>query len=203
MHNPNNYIHYTDFGYDEYADQKKKRKIATISICIILFLLVLSFSFMGSCSHINHNFTNMAKDVNWAFIEVQSAMRSRLSKIYDLTKLKNEDALEIATIIGDVSQIRTNLESCTTPTELEAVNAEITNKLESILVLMRNSSGISESREYKNAIKQIDEAEEEVNTCKEEYNTIVSEYNELFGNFYARVIAKSYGFQTREMFEIS
>ena len=44
---------------------------------------------------------------------------------------------------------------------------------------------------------------EDNNNGEDYYNTIVSEYNELFGNFYARVIAKSYGFQTREMFEIS
>lgn len=78
MHNPNNYIHYTDFGYDEDADRRKNRHIAAVSISLVVFFLIVTFSFVGIFNNIHNDLVNMEKDVNLAFKDVQSAMRSRL-----------------------------------------------------------------------------------------------------------------------------
>ena len=199
MHNSDNYVHYN--GYDEDDGRNKIGLLGWIVIAFIVFFLISTFSLVGSCVNTYNKLVEMEEDVNLAFANVQTAMQSRLEKIPDLVEVADEAAEHIETIIGDVSDAREALGSCTTPEELDAANAEITNQINEFLVVVENYPTITASDQYNNLMDQIEGAVNRIGVAREDYNVAVNEYNKLVRRFPSSLLANMFGFETKEEFK--
>ena len=170
-------------------------------IGIIIFFVISIISFVGSCVNTYNNLVEMDENVDLAFANVQAAMQSRLEKIPDLAKVADEAAEHIETIIGDVSDARAALGTCTTPEELDAANAEITTKINEFLVVVESYPTITASEQYTALMDQIEGSVNRIHIAREDYNVAVSEYNKLVRRFPGSLLANMFGFEAKESFK--
>lgn len=199
MHNPERYVYY-DSSCDEEGGKNGLGCFAWIAIAIAVILVISMFSFMGSCVSTYNNLIDMDENVNLEFSNVQAAMQSRLEKIPDLVKVADEAADHIETLIGNVTSARAELGKCDTPEELDAANAEITNTLNQILVIMEEYPTITASEQYTRLMDQIEGASNRILVAREDYNEAVSEYNRTVRKFPGTILAKIFGFEPKDEF---
>ncbi len=201
MHNSKKYAHY---NHDEVNGGGRRRKMGIVSwidIGILVVFLISIFSFIGSCVNTYNNLVDMEEDVNLAFANVQSVMQSRIEKIPDLVKVADEAAEHLETIYEDISEGRSALSAASTPEELDAANAQITENINQFLAVVENYPTITASEQYTSLMDSIEGAANRINVAREDYNAAVSQYNRVVRRFPGSLMASIFGFETIEPFE--
>ena len=198
MHNSENYVHY------DHSNNGGRRGMGIggwIAIGIVAVLLISIFSLVGSCVSTYNNLVDMEEDVNLAFANVQSVMQSRIEKIPDLVKVADEAAEHLETIYADIADGRSALSAASTPEELDAANAQITENINQFLAVVENYPTITASEQYTSLMDSIEGAANRINVAREDYNAAVSQYNRVVRRFPGSLLAGIFGFETIEPFE--
>ena len=201
MKNPDRYIQYTDYGYDENDGRRGgPGLVAWIAIGIAVVFLISIFSLVGSCMSTYNKLVDMEEDVNLAFANVQSVMQSRIEKIPDLVKVADEAAEHLETIYADIADGRSALKAASTPEELDAANAQITENINQFLAVVESYPTITATEQYTALMDSIEGAANRLNVAREDYNVAVSQYNRVVRRFPGSLLAKIFGFDTIESF---
>lgn len=193
------YVHY-DHG--EYGGGSKKMGVgAWIAIGIVAVFLISIFSLVGSCVSTYNNLIDMEENVKLEFADVQNAMQSRIEKIPDLVKVADEAAEHLETIYANISAGRSSLSAASTPEELDAANAEITENINQFLAVVENYPTVTASEQYTALMDSIEGAANRISVARENYNVAVSDYNRTVRRFPGSLLAGIFGFETMEPFE--
>lgn len=191
------YIH-----YDYSAEGGKRKNVGCIiAVGILVIFLISIFSFVGACVNTYNKLVDMEEDVDLAFANVQSVMQSRLEKIPDLVKVADEAAEHIETIYADIAAGRSALSAASTPEELDAANAQITENINQFLAVVESYPTITASEQYTSLMDSIEGAANRINVAREDYNAAVSQYNRVVRRFPGSLLAGIFGFETIEPFE--
>ena len=166
MQNSNNYVHYDHSGN---GGRKGMSIGGWIAIGILAVFLISIFSFVGSCVSTYNNLVDMEEDVNLAFANVQSVMQSRIEKIPDLVKVADEAAEHLETIYADIADGRSALSAASTPEELDAANAQITENINQFLAVVENYPTITASEQYTSLMDSIEGAANRINVAREDW----------------------------------
>lgn len=196
MHNPENYIHYNENG-----GRRGMGVGAWITIGIVAVFLISIFSFAGSCVNTYNNLIEMEEDVNLAFANVQSVMQNRIEKIPDMVKVTDEAAEHLETIYADIAAGRKAMSASSTPEELDAANAQITENINQFLAVVENYPTITASEQYTALMDSIEGAANRINVAREDYNLAVSKYNRTVRRFPGSLLANMFGFEVMEEFK--
>lgn len=198
MHDSSRYVH-----YDNSASGGKKGKNigCLVAVGILVVFLISIFSFVASCVNTYNNLVDMEENVDLAFANVQSVMQSRIEKIPDLVKVADEAAEHIETIYADIAAGRSALSAASTPDELDAANAQITENINQFLAVVENYPTITASQQYTSLMDSIEGAANRINVAREDYNAAVSQYNRTVRRFPGSLIAGMFGFETIEPFK--
>ena len=197
MHDSNNYVQYDHSA----GGGCVKRMGCLIAVGILVVFLISMFSFVGSCVGTYNKLIDMEEDVNLAFANVQSVMQSRIEKIPDLVKVADEAAEHLETIYADIAAGRSALSAASTPEELDAANAQITENINQFLAVVEKYPTITASEQYTSLMDSIEGAANRINVAREDYNVAVSQYNRTVRRFPGSLLAGIFGFETIETFE--
>ena len=202
MKNPDRYIHYNgDYGYDENGGRRGIGVGAWIAIAIVMVFFISIFSVAGSCVRTYNNMIDMEEDVNLAFANVQNNMQSRIEKIPDLVKVADEAAEHLETIYADIAAGRSALGACSTPEELDAANAQLTENINQFLAVVENYPTLTASEQYSALMYSIEGAANRILVAREDYNVAVSNYNRTVRRFPGSLLANIFGFEEMEEFK--
>ncbi|MBR3614052.1 MAG: LemA family protein [Clostridia bacterium] len=202
MNNPDRYVQYTDYGYDENGGRKRGPGVGGwIAIGILAVFLISIFSIVGTCKRTYNDMVDMEEDVNLAFANVQNVMQSRIEKIPDLVKVADEAAEHLETIYADISAGRASLSAASTPEELDAANAQMTENINQFLAVVENYPTITASQQYSALMDSIEGAANRILVAREDYNIAVSNYNRTVRHFPGNILANMFGFEEMEEFE--
>ena len=196
MHNPENYVHYNENG-----GRRGMGIGAWIAIGIVVVFLISICSFVGSCVNTYNNLIEMEEDVNLAFANVQSVMQNRIEKIPDMVKVTDEAAEHLETIYADIAAGRKAMSASSTPEELDAANAQITENINQFLAVVENYPTITASEQYTALMDSIEGAANRINVAREDYNLAVSKYNRTVRRFPGSLLANMFGFEVMEEFK--
>ena len=105
------------------------------------------------------------------------------------------------TIYADISAGRSALSAASTPEELDAANAQITENINQFLAVVENYPTITASQQYTDLMTAIEGAANRISVARENYNTAVSNYNRTVRRFPGSIIANMFGFETMEEFK--
>ena len=178
-----------------------KRIGCLVAIVSLIVFLIFVFSIVGSCVNTYNDLVDLEEDVNLAFANVQSVMQSRIEKIPDLVKVADEAAEHLETIYADIADGRSALNAASTPEELDAANAQITENINQFLAVVENYPTITASEQYTSLMDSIEGAANRINVAREDYNTEVSEFNRVVRRFPGSLLANFFGFEIIEPFE--
>lgn len=202
MKNPDRYVQYNDYGYDEDGGRRRGPGIGGwIAIGILVVFMISIFSFVGSCINTYNNLVDYEEDVNLAFANVQNVMQSRIEKIPDLVKVADEAAEHLETIYADIAEGRSALSACSTPEELDAANAQLTENINQFLAVVENYPTITASEQYTALMDSIEGAANRILVAREDYNIAVSAYNRTVRYFPGSLLANIFGFEEMEEFK--
>lgn len=202
MKNPERYVQYNGYGYDEDGGRRRGPGIGGwIAIGILVVFLISIFSFVGSCINTYNNLVDYEEDVNLAFANVQNVMQSRIEKIPDLVKVADEAAEHLETIYADIADGRSALSACSTPEELDAANAQLTENINQFLAVVENYPTITASEQYTALMDSIEGAANRILVAREDYNIAVSAYNRTVRYFPGSLLANIFGFEEMEEFK--
>ena len=196
MHNPENYVHYNENG-----GRRGMGIGAWIAIGIVVVFLISICSFVGSCVNTYNNLIEMEEDVNLAFANVQSVMQNRIEKIPDMVKVTDEAAEHLETIYADIAAGRKAMSASSTPEELDAANAQITENINQFLAVVENYPTITASEQYTALMDSIEGAANRINVARQDYNLAVSKYNRTVRRFPGSLLANMFGFEVMEDFK--
>lgn len=196
MHNPENYVHYNENG-----GRRGMGIGAWIAIGIVVVFLISICSFVGSCVNTYNNLIEMEEDVNLAFANVQSVMQNRIEKIPDMVKVTDEAAEHLETIYADIAAGRKAMSASSTPEELDAANAQITENINQFLAVVENYPTITASEQYTALMDSIEGAANRINVARQDYNLAVSKYNRTVRRFPGSLLANMFGFEVMEEFK--
>ena len=196
MHNPENYVHYNENG-----GRRGMGIGAWIAIGIVVVFLISICRFVGSCVNTYNNLIEMEEDVNLAFANVQSVMQNRIEKIPDMVKVTDEAAEHLETIYADIAAGRKAMSASSTPEELDAANAQITENINQFLAVVENYPTITASEQYTALMDSIEGAANRINVARQDYNLAVSKYNRTVRRFPGSLLANMFGFEVMEEFK--
>ena len=188
-------------NYDNGGRRSGPSIVTWIAIGIAAVFLFSIFSFGASCINSYNNLIEKEEDVNLAFANVQSVMQSRIEKIPDLVKVTDEAAEHLETIYADIAAGRSALSASSTPEELDAANAQLTENINQFLAVVENYPTITASEQYTALMDSIEGAANRINIAREDYNVAVSQYNRLVRRFPGSLIANIFGFEVMEPFK--
>ena len=197
MTNSENYIHYNHNG----GGGRGMSVGGWIAIGILVVFLISIFSMVGSCVSTYNKLIDMEEDVNLAFANVQSVMQSRIEKIPDMVKVTDAAAEHLETIYANIADGRKAMSASTTPEELDAANAQITENINQFLAVVENYPTITASEQYTALMDSIEGAANRINVAREDYNLAVSNYNRTVRRFPGSILAGIFGFETMEEFK--
>ena len=192
------YIHY---DHSASGGRKGMSMGCLVAIGILVVFMISMFSFVGSCIGTYNNLIEMEENVDLAFANVQNVMQSRIEKIPDLVKVADEAAEHIETIYADIAAGRSALSAASTPEELDAANAQITENINQFLAVVENYPTITASEQYTALMDSIEGAANRILVAREDYNAAVSQYNRTVRRFPGSLLAGFFGFETVEPFE--
>ena len=196
MKNPENYIFYYE------KEEQRRLGVGTwIAICMVVVFLISIFSMIGSCVSTYNRLIDLEEDVNLAFANVQSVMQSRIEKIPDMVKVTDEAAEHLETIYANIATGRAAMSESSTPEELDAANAQITENINQFLAVVESYPTITASEQYTALMDSIEGAANRINVAREDYNAAVSEYNRVVRRFPGSLLASMYGFEVMESFK--
>ncbi len=201
MNNPERYVQYPGYGYDENGGRRRGPGVGGwIAIGILVVFLISIFSVVGSCVSTYNKMIDMEEDVNLAFANVQNVMQSRIEKIPDLVKVADESAKHLETIYEDIAAGRSALGACSTPEELDAANAQLTENINQFLAVVESYPTITASQQYSDLMTSIEGAANRILVAREDYNVAVSNYNRTVRRFPGSLLANIFGFEEMEEF---
>jgi LemA protein len=189
-------------NYFDYDTEGKVSNVGTwIGVGVAAIFLIIIISIFGSCVSTYNKLIDMDENVNLSFANVQTVMQSRIEKIPDLVKVTDEAAEHLETIYANISEGRSALSAASTPEELDAANAQITENVNQFLAVVENYPTITASEQYTSLMDSIEGAANRINVAREDYNAAVSQYNRTVRRFPGSLLASFFGFDTIEEFK--
>ena len=201
MKNPERYVQYTDYGYDENGGRRGLGIGAWVAIIMLIVFFFSMTTMVGSCINTYNDLVDYEEDMKLAFANVQNAMQSRIEKIPDMVEVTAEAANHIENIYASIEESRKALGNCSTPDELDAENAQLTQHLNQFLAIVESYPTMTASEQYSSLLDSIEGAANRILVARENYNYAVSEYNRTVRHFPGTLLARLFGFEEHEEFQ--
>ncbi|HFC29749.1 MAG TPA: LemA family protein [Oceanospirillales bacterium] len=160
------------------------------SIGILVWLVTLYNKIVKRRNHVEDG---------WSGIEVQLKRRHNL--IPNLVETVKKYAKHEKDVMESVTKLR-NI-SNNVKTTVDSQENLLTSALNGLLVQVEAYPDLKADSNFQNLQKQLSDIESEIQYARRYFNGAVREYNSLIQSFPALFIAKKFGFQEAEYFELA
>lgn len=201
MRNPDYYVRYDDFGYNNTKDQKKLIIRDWIKVIFVLACAFFVFFWCRGIVSTNNELKKLEKEADLAFENVQATIQERLEMISYLEVIANRIEQQKGSVFSNIYKTSTQIENARTPEELYRIDKEITNSFNTFVILVENNPNIAENEDYIFYKERIELEAIRISDARESYNNIAKRYNEIVRHFPGSFIAKIFGFKPREEFD--
>lgn len=169
--------------------------IATI-IYIIIALLILWVIFAFNSLVVRKNRVAEA----WADIEVQ--LKRRYDLIPNLVETVKGYATHEKSLLEKITKERAAAINATDPKEKLNANEALSHTLKTLFAVAENYPTLRANENFAKLQDELTDTEDKIQAARRFYNANVRDYNIAVETFPKNVIAKIFGFQKKELFEI-
>lgn len=138
-------------------------------------------------------------DQTVADLEVQ--LQRRFDLVPNLVSAVEGGMAQEREIIGAVTEARTKYAGATTSNERVQAGAELEGALSRLLVVVENYPQVASLQLVQDLQTQLEGTENRVAQARRLYNESVTDYNRAIRRFPRSIVAASFGFEKRELFE--
>ncbi len=170
------------------------------SLIIIGIIVVLLIGTLGSSYN---KLAVLDENVEGAWAQVENRLKERADLIPNLLEVVKGYASHEKEIIENISEARTRYSNANSPEEYAEADAELTNAVNSLNIIVENYPDLKASQNFADLQTELTGTERRISTERMRYNDRVKEYNLSIRKFPTKLIAGIFNFDKREYFEIN
>lgn len=172
----------------------KKTTMIILIICAIILVMLIS-SYNGIVSK--------AEEVENKFATVDTQLQRRIDLIPNLVNTVKGYTQHEQETIKLVTDARENLVNANTVEEKSQANNELTNALNSFMLVVENYPDLKSSQNFIQLSDELAGTENRIATARRDYNEAVKDYNLKIKKFPTVIIANMFGYEEKGYFQAS
>ena len=184
---------------------KNGTKILLGVIAGIIIIAILLFSWIAGTYN---TLVKSDEDVKQKWGNVQSAYQRRADLIPNLVatvegykNFEQKTLTDIVKLRSEAGQAKINVDSATTPEQLDAAMGNMNNVLSRLLVIVENYPDLKAGEQFTGLRDELAGTENRIKVERDNYNNAVKSYNIQARTFPSNIIAGMFGFGQKTMFE--
>jgi LemA protein len=173
----------------------ERNKTKWIVIGIIVLILVINI-----ISGYNR-LVNLNEDVENKLSQVDNQLQRRNDLIPNLVETVKGFAAQEKEVLKNVTDARTKLSGASTLEEKAEGDAELTNALSRLLVVVENYPELKSDANFRQLSDNLENTENRISIARRDYNDAAKNYNTAIRRFPGNILAKMFGFEKVEYFK--
>lgn len=174
------------------VNKKSAWLIALVAAVAIIVLWVVGF--YNSIINLNESVDNQ-----WAQVETQ--YQRRFDLIPNLVASVKGVLTQEQTVFGDIADARTRYAGATTVNEKAGAATQVESALARLLVIMENYPVLKSNETVQSLMVELEGTENRISVERKRFNDSVKVYNVRIKTFPSNLLAKTFGFETKNFFE--
>jgi LemA protein len=166
---------------------------------VIVIAVVVVFGLMLMSSY--NNFVSSEENVKQSYAQIENQLQRRLDLIPNLVNTVKGYASHEKEVITSISDARARLAGAKTPGEEATANADLSNSLSRLLVVVENYPNLKADRQFTQLMDELAGTENRIAVARKDYNDQVALYNKKIKQFPGAIIARMAGFNEKEYFK--
>jgi LemA protein len=163
----------------------------------LAILLVLGFMLMNSYN----SFVTLEENVDQSYAQIENQLQRRLDLIPNLVNTVKGYAAHEKEVITAISDARARLAGAQSPGEEATANADLSNALSRLLVVVENYPNLKADQQFTRLMDELAGTENRIAIARKDYNDEVAVYNKRIKQFPGAIIAGITGFDKKEYFK--
>jgi len=140
-------------------------------------------------------------DAAWSDIDVQ--LKRRYDLVPNLVETVRAYAGHEKDTLESVIQARSRAMNASGPAQRAAAEGSLTNALKSLFALSEDYPELKAAENFRELQSTLSELEDHVQRSRRYYNAVVRDFNTCIGQVPSNIIARAFGFEEREFFQIT
>ena len=169
-------------------------KIWIIAIAVVVLIGgVMVSSYNGLIS--------MSEQVNSQWSQVDNQLQRRSDLIPNLVNTVKGYAAHEQQAIQSVSDARAKLGGAQSPADKSAANDQLSGALGRLMMIVENYPDLKANQNFQALQDELADTENRIAVARRDYNNVVQVYNARIRSFPTSVLARVFGFESREYFK--
>ncbi|HCI29274.1 MAG TPA: LemA family protein [Fervidobacterium sp.] len=174
----------------------KKGWIITLVVILIIVIALISWG-IGAYNKM----VTLEQSVKESYSQIQNQLQRRADLIPNLVETVKGYAAQEKEIFEALANARAKLAGAQTVEEQATADAELTNVLSRLLVIVENYPTLKSDANFRQLMDELAGTENRIAVARKDYNAVVKDYNALIKKFPYVIIAKMFGFAEKQYFE--
>ncbi len=136
----------------------------------------------------------------WSDISVQ--LKRRFDLIPKLVEAVQAYSGYERSVLDDVTRLRSDSDNLATPAEKAAPESELTGKIKGLIAVAEAYPDLKADSQYMHLLQQLTDVENHIQFARRYYNGSVQQLNVRIDSFPDMLIARLFGFELAEFFEL-
>ena len=167
-----------------------------IIIAIVVIILIALFVTYNS-------FVKLNNKVKEAFATMDVYLKKRWDLIPNIVETVKGYAKHEKSTLTEVIKMRNSAYDSMTDDEKIKANEKLSNGMVKIMALAESYPDLKANENFKDLSKQLSQIEDDIAISRKYYNATVRDFNNKVEMFPSNVIAKIFGYKSKNMFEAS
>lgn len=167
-----------------------------IVIAIVVVILIYVFIVYNSLITL----TNKVKE---AFSTMDVYLKKRWDLIPNLVETVKGYAKHEKETLEEVIKLRNYSYDTMNPEEKLKTNEKLNTDISRIMIVAEQYPDLKASESFKDLSKELTQVENDIANSRKYYNAVIRMYNNKVEQFPSNILAKLFGYKTKNMFEIS
>ncbi|MBC8588186.1 LemA family protein [Paratissierella segnis] len=172
------------------------------SLTLIIIIIVIALVAITSIGTYNR-LASMEESVDSAWAQVENVLKRRADLIPNLVNTVKGYASHEEQVLTQITNARAGFNSATSPQEFAAANDQLDAAIRSLNVVVENYPDLKANQNFLELQAELSGTENRISTERMRYNDAVRGFNTTIRRFPTNIVAKIFGYQSREYFEIN
>jgi len=165
---------------------------------LIIIAIIVVFAIMLGSSY--NGFVTAEENVDQSYAQIENQLQRRLDLIPNLVNTVKGYAAHEKETITAISDARARLAGARSPQEEATANADLSNALSRLLVVVENYPNLKADAQFRQLMDELAGTENRIAVARKDYNDQVAVYNKKVKRFPGAIVAGVTGFDKKEYF---
>lgn len=165
-----------------------------IAVAVVVILVVMLMSSYNG-------FVNAEENVDQSYAQIETQLQRRLDLIPNLVNTVKGYASHEEEVLTEIADARSRLAGATSPEETATADAELTNALSRLLVVVENYPTLKADTQFTQLMDELAGTENRISVARKDYNDEVAIFNKKVKSFPGVIVANITGFDEKEYYQ--